>query len=132
MKKLLEHYSKAHKTLREYKLANKEVFDTLDTLMQAITNVENEIKETARMIKEDVTHKDVEVKVTKAFKKWYDYTHLEDKTRHILEIEGAVLHEVNRAMFDQLVVDGKISKEERAKSFKEEELTPRITIKIKE
>lgn len=132
MKKLLEHYSKAHQTLRQFKLTNKEVFDTLETLLKAISTVENEIKETARTLKQDINHKDVEVKVTKAFSKWYEYAQLEDKTRHILEIEGAVSHEVDRAMFDQLVVDGKISREERVKAFKEEELTPRITIKIKE
>lgn len=135
IQQLMEQYAELQRVLTNFKEANKEVFTTLEDHQAALNTVENRIKEIARQTKEEYSHSGVAVKVVRAWKKWYEYASLPMRTRELLDNEGVVKHEINKEKFEALVDEGRVKKSEKVKAFKEEELTPRISVglvKVKE
>lgn len=123
-------YKELRNKLIEYQEVNKVIFTTADALNDAIITLEADIKAEAKTGKEDVEHDGVLVKVIRRFSKWYDHSELQKKELKELETAGGLKHEVIKEVFEKLVHDNLISQESRAKAFREEELSPAVSIKI--
>ncbi len=130
IQKTMGKYAELNKALVQYQEVNKDVFQTAQEIEKSIKEVEEEIKAYARESKEDTEHDGVKVTVIRKFRKWYDWSILSPKNQKLLEKEGAVKHEVSKDVFEDLVHDQKITVEERADAFKEEELATSVSVKI--
>ena len=130
IKSLMEKYAELFRAKQQFEEANKEVFSTQFELERAIEEVAKEIQAEARETKEDCEHSGVKVTVVRKFKKWYEWDKLSPKTRKLLEEQGAVKHEVDREMFDELVHNEEISAKERAAAFEEQEMTTSVIVKF--
>lgn len=130
MKQLLTQYKELYRAVEAFKEANKQVFETYETMLTTIAETETAIKDKAREKKEDISHDGVEVKVTRRWKKWYDYLLLPQKDRAKLDKEGGIKHEVIKEVMEEMVRDGKLSRETQAMSFREEEMSSAISVKI--
>jgi geranylgeranyl pyrophosphate synthase len=130
MKKLLTQYEQAHKALKNLKDANADLFGVLDTLNQTILDLENEIKNEAKKLGEDVEQGNITVKVIARWKKWYDWKQFNESERSLISSHDGV--EVIREVVDQLAKDEVITEESRARAFKEQQMPSAVSIRIKE
>jgi len=92
------------------------------------------IKEAAKESLEPMENKQIKVTIARAWKKWYDVGTLKKKasTKEWDEIEAnCLVQDVDKVKFEELVEENKISTELKQASFKEEEMTPRVSIKEK-
>lgn len=132
MKQQLKKYADLQRAIKNFQEAHADVFAQWNELEESADLLENEIKEVAKETMEDAEANGVKVTVSPRYKKWYDYKKLSEDTRKLLEKNGAIKHEVNREMFEQLVHEDKIDKAERAKAFNEELQTVAVSIKLVE
>lgn len=120
-----------HKALAAFMAAHDVIFKQAEAMQTAITETESEIKIMAREKGEDIEQDGVFVKVTRAFRKIYDYAAIPKKDLKIIDEAGGVTHTIVPAVIEALVRDEKIDRKVRALAFREEEQTPRVSITVK-
>lgn len=128
-KKALKRYSNNLTRLRALELESK-VAEYLK-LKDKLTDDQKIIIEAARENKEDMRNGNVEVKVAQVWKKWYDPTILrrEATPKEWEEIEKCLETEVDKIRFENLIKEDRVRKELKQNAFREEESTPRVSIK---
>lgn len=131
MQELLAEYAAIQREKAEFVKLNQAVLDAVDSYNHVLVDLEGQIKEAARISKEDIEQDGVIVKVARKFKKWYDAKTLQPEDRKALMENDGLIIEVVPKVFELLVRDGKISAKSRADAYREEEGTPAITIKYK-
>lgn len=130
----LKKYTKVFASILELKSNHKELFDQAEQLELERVEAETYLKRTAAQANEGIENKLLKVKVTPAFRKYFDYSVILKIARpQELAIinEKAIATEIDRIIFEDLVETGKIRPELKQKSFREVALTPRVSITMK-
>ena|SRR3990167_5946058 len=130
----LRKYTKVIGAIIALKTNNKEIFDLFNSLDLEKVEAETYLKRTAAQANENIENKQIKVRVSPAFKKWFDYNtilKLAKPSELAIINERATITEIDKVVFEELVETGKIRPELKQKSFRETPLTPRVTIKIK-
>ena len=106
---------------------------------EELAELQNQIKDVARQANEDEIEQSANshftVRVDRPFKSWYDLEAIKKfgKKSEVQLIEKEALKvEVDKPKLEELVKSGLISRELRQKSFREEALTPRVSIVLKD
>lgn len=118
--------------IKQFEEKNKEVFKEYKELLELKANQEIELKEWSKQ-NGDIENGIVKVTKVRKWKKWLDWSGFSTKSKKIIKESGGLIEkepEVDRKIVEELAKDGKISREEIAKCFNEEEMSPSIIIKI--
>ena len=126
----LNNYTDVQRSLDKFIDHHKKVFDEFTTLQRLVQDTEQQLKSVAAA-EGEIENDIVQVKVARHYRKWYDVETLtklsKPKEWTIITNEAAVIN-IDRSKFELLVKEQKIRAELMQKSFREEALTPRITI----
>ncbi len=130
---VLTQYSMICQKISALKKKNENVFERLEALEKAKAEFEQELKNEARE-HGDMENEFVKVRVIESYRKWYDFRTLEKlatpKELNLIK-DNAIVIEVLRPEFEQLVKEGKIDANLMQKSFMEEKITSKVSINEK-
>jgi hypothetical protein len=130
LKKLTDTWTK----ILAFKVKHKKIFEKLDKLEKeyqlALQELQNYIKET----QQDVENEVFKVLYTKAYKRWYDYdtiAKIATPAEMAIISERCLKKEINTQEFNKLIEEGILPAVLAQKSYREQELTPRVIIRKK-
>lgn len=136
-KKALTAYTKTFNELNTFKAEHNDVFSQAEELQTKLEEQQSLIKKLAAQTKNEVENKSFKVTVTRNFKKWFSFSemskHLDEKQEKLvfqtcvddIKIESPDA----KKKLQELVDEEKIPVDAIQKSFHEEEMTPRVSIK---
>lgn len=135
--KSLEKYTKALKEISDFKEKNESVFDEFDslqiTLQEAETELKNDVRENHKM---NIANEYVRVTYSPAFTKSYKSEVLRQlltpkKFKDLVNMGAIIVEEkVDGKVLSEAVEKGIIEVQVQQKAFHEQELAPRVSIKI--
>lgn len=132
--KQLELYTKALLAEVEFRAKHKKLFEELTQIRLDIANTETELKkEVKNNVKTNISNDFVKVTYSQAFKKYYDFATIMEMTtpkqKKELENANAIVRTLDKKAFEELVEKGLIPIEVKQEAFREDEQTPRVSIK---
>jgi len=132
--KALAAYTQAALAVKEFREKNAKVFGQYDSLLVAVTEAEKALKDEVKLnLKANIANEYIKVNYAPAFKKWYDPTIVFEmvtpKVKKTIIDAGALVQEIDKAKFEELVELGQVPVEVKQAAYKEQELAPRVSIK---
>lgn len=133
--KKLDEFTDVCEKISKFENKNENIFKQYKTLLELRTELESQLKEIAR--DEGSTENDkVKVKVIEVYKKWYDFKIVQKlaapKEMEELFKNDAIITEVDKDIFNKLVKEGKVRADIQQKAFKEEKMTSKVNVSLKE
>lgn len=131
---MIQQYSLITRAIKQFEADNAQLFEDYNALLAAKNLAEQNLKVWAQENGE-VEDDFIKVTVVQPYKKWYDVEKLKaDRGAWMILHKAGAVHEtveVDKDKADQLAKDGKISNELLMGAFMEQELSKRVSIKIK-
>lgn len=132
--KKLEAYTQALIAVADFQKKHKKMFEEYRSLQIAVSDAEAELKKEVKTnIKANIANELIKVTYSPAFKKYYDFDVIMEKTtpkqRKALEAANAIIRTLDKSVFEDLVEKGIIPVEIKQAAFREEEMAPRVSIK---
>lgn len=116
-------------------LAEKKKKAGIDELEHELEQLAGKIKDVARASEPEVVEASsadgFRISIARSFRKWFDMQAIKkfaSKAELQIITNEALEVEVNKEKFEELVKGGLVSRELRQKSFREEEMTPRVSL----
>ena len=134
IKQALSEYTKAVNLLKGFEEKNASLLYTYKRLQEVASKTEEDLKVAAREYGESIENKIVSVKVSKKFRKYYDYSIIQQvaspKELKLIK-EKAVEESVDKEKLELMVKEQEVRPEVMHAAFKEEELTSSVKVSLK-
>lgn len=128
---MLQEYTNTILAINQFKEKHADVFNEFEKLMELKGQQEVELKNWAKE-NGDQNNGVVAVRVDKKYKKWYDVETLKQSEywRVISENAYSIEEKINKDKLDEMAKEGSISRELLRDAFREEEMSPAVSIKL--
>lgn len=132
---LLECYSKAAADLAAFELVHAPLVQEYKQLQENLEAIKKNLIDAAKSLKEDLTVGDTTFRLSQPYRKWIDYDAAlklvgrknHDKLEEITKFSA----EIDMARFEAMCRAGVFPHKAWVEAYREEPLTPRVTVHVK-
>jgi len=129
----IEIYLEAKKELKAFREANEEVLGVYEAMLQAIVELEEELRQKAKKTRIDIEAGDIKFQFIPRYKKWIDFEkamncmETDEQRKKLMDITSQKI-EVDIEKFLKLCRRGELPDKARIEAYQEEEIEPQVRL----